>query len=181
MLEGPINQAGELYSRWRATLDSEEIEVISVEADYRINLEPGVTLEVLNPPRDPIGGSRQEENNNGLVLRLVHGQVSFFFAADIEALAENYLVKQGGTLNSAVLKVGHHGSSSSTTALFLDRVRPSVAVISAGESNPYGHPSQEVLARLEEVVGEGGVYRTDRDGRIEFISDGQELWVKTQP
>ena len=168
VLEGPINQAGELYSRWRATLDSEEIEVISVEADYRINLEPGVTLEVLNPPRDPIGGSRQEENNNGLVLRLVHGQLSFFFAADIEALAENYLVKQGGTLNSAVLKVGHHGSSSSTTALFLDRVRPSVAVISAGESNPYGHPSQEVLARLEEVVGEGGC--TGRTGTEESSS-----------
>ena len=158
----------------------EEIEVLSVQAAYRINLEPGVTLEVLNPPRDPIGGSWQEENNNGLVLRLVHGQVSFLLAADIEAMAENYLVRQGATLASAVLKVGHHGSSTSTTAPFLERVRPTVAVISAGESNRYGHPSQGVLARLAEVVGDGRVYRTDRDGRIEFISDGTNLWVETQ-
>ena len=180
VLEGANNQVGELYPRWRAALDREQVEVIPVQAAYRINLEPGVTLEVLNPRRDPIGGSWQEENNNGLVLRLVHGQVSFLLAADIEAIAENYLVRQGATLESAVLKVGHHGSSTSTTAPFLGSVRPTVAVISAGESNRYGHPSQEVLARLVEVVGEGGVYCTDRDGRIEFISDGQNLWIKTQ-
>ena len=161
-------------------MDREQIEVIPVQAAYRINLEPGLTLEVLNPPRDPIGGSWKEENNNGLVLRLVHGQVSFLLAADIEAMAENYLVGQGAPLASVVLKVGHHGSSTSTTSPFLDRVRPTVVVISAGESNPYGHPSQEVLARLVEVVGDGRVYRTDRDGRIEFISDGHNLWVETQ-
>ena len=180
VLQGANNQDGELYPRWRATLDREQIEVIQVQAAYRINLEPGVTLEILNPPRDPIGGSWQEENNNSLVLRLVHGQVSFLLAADIESMAENYLVRQGATLGSSVLKVGHHGSSTSTTALFLNKVRPTVSVISAGESNRYGHPSQEVLARLVEVLGDGGVYRTDRDGRIEFISDGQKLWVKTQ-
>ena len=118
VLEGPNNQVGELYPRWRAALDREQIEVIPVQAAYRINLEPGVTLEVLNPGRDPIGGSWQDGNNNGLVLRLVHGQVSFLLAADIEAIAENYLVGQGAILESAVLKVGHHGSSTSTTAPF---------------------------------------------------------------
>ena len=94
-------------------------------------------------------------------------------------MAENYLLGQSANLDSAVLKVWHHGSSTSTTAAFLDRVRPAAAVISAGESNRYGHPSQEVLARLVAVVGDREVYRTDRDGRIEFISDGQNLWVKT--
>ena len=180
VLEGANNQVGELYPRWRAALDREQIEVIQVQTAYRIDLEPGVTLEVLNPPRDPIGGSWQEKNNNGLVLRLVHGRISFLLAADIEAMAEDYLVRHGATLDSAVLKVGHHGSSTSTTALFLDRVRPTAAVISAGESNRYGHPSEVVLARLVEVVGEEGVYRTDEDGSIEFISDGHNLWVKTQ-
>ena len=180
VLEGANNQVGELYPRWRAALDREQIEVIQVHTAYRINLEPGVTLEVLNPPRDPIGGSWQEQNNNGLVLRLVHGRISFLLAADIEAMAENYLVRHGATLDSAVLKVGHHGSSTSTTARFLGDVRPTVTVISAGESNRYGHPSEEVLARLVEVVGEEGVYRTDEDGSIEFISDGHNLWVNTQ-
>ena len=180
VLEGANNQVAELYPRWRATLDREQIEVIPVQAAYHINLEPGVTLEVLNPPRDPIGGSWQEENNNGLVLRLVHGEISFLLAADIEAMAENYLLRKGATLDSAVLKVGHHGSSTSTTSPFLRRVNPKAVVISAGESNRYGHPSQEVEARLEELVGVGGVYRTDRDGTIEFISDGHNLWVETQ-
>ena len=179
VLQGENNQVGALYPRWRATLDRERIDVIPVQAAYRINLEPGVTLEVLSPPRNPIGGSWQEGNNNGLVLRLVHGRVSFLLAADIEAMAENYLLGQSANLDSAVLKVGHHGSSTSTTAAFLDRVRPAAAVISAGESNRYGHPSQEVLARLVAVVGDREMYRTDRDGRIEFISDGQNLWVKT--
>ena len=180
VLEGADNRGGEQYARWRATLEREQIEVIPVRAAYRINLDPGVTLEVLNPPIDPIGGSWQERNNNGLVLRLVYGQVSFLLAADIEGLAEAYLLGQGATLDSVVLKVGHHGSSTSTTAPFLRAVSPTVAVISTGESNRFGHPSQEVLARLEEVVGDGGLYRTDRDGTIEFISDGESLWVKTQ-
>ncbi|PKB84157.1 MAG: DNA internalization-related competence protein ComEC/Rec2 [SAR202 cluster bacterium Io17-Chloro-G9] len=180
VLEGRNNQAGELLPRWRAALDREQIDVITVQSAYRIELEPGTTLEVLNPPRDPIGGAWKEANNNGLVLRLVYGQVSFLLAADIEALAENYLVGQSDTLDSAVLKAGHHGSSTSTTPPFLSRVNPMVAVISAGESNRFGHPSQEVLDRLVEVVGEEGVYRTDTDGRIEFISDGQRLWVRTQ-
>ena len=180
VLEGADNRVGEQYARWRATLDRERIDVIAVRAAYRINLDPGVTLEVLNPPIDPIGGSWQEGNDNSLVLRLVYGQVSFLLTADIEGPAEAYLLGQGATLDSVVLKVGHHGSSTSTAAPFLRAVSPTVAVISAGESNRFGHPSQEVLARLEDVVGDGGLYRTDRDGTIEFISDGESLWVTTQ-
>ena len=110
----------------------------------------------------------------------MYGQVSFLLTADIEGPAEAYLLGQGATLDSVVLKVGHHGSSTSTAAPFLRAVSPTVAVISAGESNRFGHPSQEVLARLEDVVGDGGLYRTDRDGTIEFISDGESLWVTTQ-
>jgi competence protein ComEC len=75
------------------------------------------------------------------------------------------------------LKVAHHGSETSTTSQFLAIVNPEVAVISVGADNPFGHPSSEVVARLINSVGEANVYRTDEDGTIELISDGERLWV----
>jgi competence protein ComEC len=81
-------------------------------------------------------------------------------------------------LKSTVLKVSHHGSKTSTTSQFLAAVAPEVAVISVGEDNPFGHPSPEVVERLIDRLGEDNVYRTDEDGTIEFITDGEKLWVK---
>jgi competence protein ComEC len=78
-----------------------------------------------------------------------------------------------------VLKVGHSGSKTSTTPEFLAEVSPGAAVISVGE-NSYGHPSGEVLNRLEEKLGAGNIFRTDQQGTIEFITDGERLWVKTR-
>ena len=79
-----------------------------------------------------------------------------------------------------VLKVSHHGSKTSTTLQFLAAVDPEVAVISVGAGNPFGHPSPEVLARLADRLGEGNVYRTDDDGTIEFITDGENLWARSE-
>ena len=78
----------------------------------------------------------------------------------------------------SVSKVAHHGSKTSTTPQFLAAVDPEVAVISVGADNTFGHPSPEVLERLIARVGEDNVYRTDEDGTIEFITDGEKLWVK---
>jgi competence protein ComEC len=76
--------------------------------------------------------------------------------------------------------VAHHGSKTSTTPQFLAAVDPEVAVISAGADNPFGHPSPEVMGRLEDRLGEDKVYRTDKDGTIEFITDGEKLWVEME-
>jgi competence protein ComEC len=76
-----------------------------------------------------------------------------------------------------VLKVAHHGSDTSTTDEFLNVLMPQIAVISVGE-NDFGHPTQEVLDRLAGRLGAANIYRTDEDGTIEFITDGQRLWVK---
>ena len=181
VLTGPDGQTSPMYPRWQAALQREKLDVVPVWQPYRIDLEPGISLEVVNPPPEPIGGTWEEENNNSLVLRLVYGRVSFLLAADIEAEAEDYLVGHAPPLASVVLKVPHHGSKTSTTQGFLDHVDPTVAVISSGETNRYGHPHQEVVARLEEAVGVEGLYRTARDGSIEFISDGRNLWVKIHP
>jgi competence protein ComEC len=171
-----------LYPQWVTVLERRQLRVIPMSAGYRIMLEPGVVLEVLNPPPIPFRGSESDDNNNGVVLRLVYGDVRFLLAADIEALAEEHLVRHIPDLESEVLKVAHHGSKTSTTAGFLQRVSPSYAVISAGAENRYGHPHAQVMARLSEQSAAGGrrIYQTAQQGSIEFISDGQRFWVKTQ-
>ncbi len=79
-----------------------------------------------------------------------------------------------------MLKAAHHGSKTSSTADFVDAVAPAAAVISVGESNSFGHPNDEVLGRLIRQTGRENLYRTDRDGQVEFVTDGLELWVNTE-
>jgi len=95
---------------------------------------------------------------------------------DVEARVERALVRSGLYLHSTVLKLGHHGSPSSSIQAFLDAVGPQVAVIPVGEDNKFGHPSGEVLARLEGML----VYRTDEDGAVTITSDGHRLWIETE-
>ena len=113
------------------------------------------------------------------MLRLVHGSVSFLLTADIEAEAERRLFREETPLRSSVLKVGHHGSKTSTTPGFLSEVSPAAAVTSAGVDNRFGHPHVEVVERLVAAVGGPRGYLTADRGYIEFISDGERLWVKT--
>jgi competence protein ComEC len=94
--------------------------------------------------------------------------------------AEFELIAQRADLASTVLKVAHCGSDTSTTPEFLSAVNPQIAVISVGEDNPYGHPSPEVMARLEDRIGSESIYRTDKQGTIEFITDGERLWVEVR-
>ena len=82
-------------------------------------------------------------------------------------------------MRSTVLKAAHHGSDTSTTSQFLVAVDPEVAVICVGADNTFGHPSPDVMDRLIDTMGENNVYRTDEEGTIEFITDGEKLWVKT--
>ena len=180
ILSGPENPQSTMYPQWRSMLDRENATEILAQAGQQVVLEPGVSLQVLNPPDQPAGESAKDQNNNGVVLRLVHNDVSFLLAADIEAPAENRLVRSGPAIDSAVLKVAHHGSRTSTIPAFLAKANPSVAVISVGAANRFGHPRPEILERLTEAIGEDSIFRTDLDGTVEFISDGQALWVKTE-
>ena len=103
--------------------------------------------------------------------RLADGRV--LLAADIEELAEQWLVEIGRDLGTDVLVVPRHGSKSSSTVEFIAAVDPLVAVVPVG-GNAYGHPSEEVLARYSEV----SLYRTDEDGEVVVTSDGERLWVR---
>src|SRR2546421_362557 len=119
--------------------------------------------------------SRRSRNDEAVVLRIEYGLVSFLLASDIEAAREHALVASGAPLAATVLKVGHHGSRTSSTPDFLEAVDPAIAVISVGRRNPYGHPDPGVLERL--TAAGARVYRTDRDGAVIFETDGRTLRV----
>ena len=176
---GHLETEAALYPQWQKALERHQILPIQLSTGYRIHLDPAVSLEVLHPPEATGAGQFPDSNNNGLVLRLVYQNVSILLTADIEAEAERRLLDSSYTMKSDVLKIAHHGSKTSTTEAFLQGVQPSKAVISVGAENRFGHPHDEVLSRLRHTVGDKNIFRTDRNGNTEVISDGINLWVKT--
>jgi competence protein ComEC len=177
------------YEEWLRLLKEKDIKYTTAQAGQEIDLGEGVVIRVLNPQTPQITGTGPDldtdiENNGSLVLRLSLNRVSFLLTADIEEEAESKLVAARADLASTVLKVAHHGSKTSTTPEFLAVANPQVAVISAGD-NPFGHPSDEVLERLKEKLGSENIYltydaKTDEHHTIEFITDGERLWVRVE-
>ena len=121
----------------------------------------------------PNSDNYKEVNNYSIVIKLVHGNNSFLFTGDAEDVSEKEMMEKGFDLSADVLKVGHHGSSSSTTEEFLMKVNPQYAVICVGKDNKYGHPHKETL----DLLNKKGIkiYRTDKSGTIIAISDGESI------
>ncbi len=116
-----------------------------------------------------------DTNNSSIVLKITYGNTSFLFTGDAEREVEQTILDQGYALESTVLKVGHHGSETSTGYLFLREIMPEYAIISVGDGNTYGHPTEEVLSRLRDA--EVKTFRTDMQGDIICISDGNTVTV----
>jgi len=148
------------------------------QAGQKFNLDNGITLSVL-APRQPwlqnVSGS--DLNANSVVVRLDYGQFSMLLMGDAEDETEDRLIADGAPLQVTALKVAHHGSRHSTKDRFLRAAKPSVAIISCGAANRYGHPTQATLDRLRRL----GVtlYRTDLHGDITLTTNGQEYRVTT--
>jgi len=142
----------------------------------KIRAKAGVTLDVAGISGlflAPNSDQYDDLNNYSAVLKITFGKVSFLLTGDAEGLSEAEILKSGQDLQATVLKVGHHGSTSSTTSAFLKAVSPKYAVISVGMDNDYGHPAQGTLNRLTNAGG--SVYRTDQDGTIVATSDGETV------
>lgn len=114
-----------------------------------------------------------DTNNTSIVLRIVYGDTSFLFTGDAERDTEQAILARGTDVRSTVLKVGHHGSETSTSYLWLREVDPTYAVISVGKGNSYGHPTEAVLSRLRDA--EVTTFRTDMQGDITCTSDGKKV------
>ncbi|MBE6692785.1 MAG: MBL fold metallo-hydrolase [Ruminococcaceae bacterium] len=108
-----------------------------------------------------VNTDKNDPNNSSIVLRIVYGETSFIFAADAEREVEQAILNSGANIESTVLKVGHHGSETSTSYVWLREIMPEYAVISVGEDNTYGHPTEEVLSRLRDA--DVKTFRTDAD------------------
>jgi competence protein ComEC len=136
----------------------------------------GARIEVLAPADDY--AAAKPGNNDSLVLRISYGSRSFLLTGDMERAIEAQLLASGADLHADVLKVGHHGSRTSSIQPFLDAVSPSVALVSAGFENGFGHPHPDVLARLS--ARHAAILRTDLEGRVTARTDGRRLWFETQ-
>lgn len=147
---------------------------ILARAGTRIVLDRGVVLEILFPTQSVRGW---ETNTGSIVARLTYGEKSFLFTGDSPIAIEKYLVgKKGSALQSTVLKLGHHGSRTSSSQIFLATVDPDYAVVSAGKDNKYGHPHKEVNDLLSELKIPS-LNTADR-GTIIFKTDGIDVSVK---
>ncbi len=139
-------------------------------------LDDGAVLELLFPTETPLRDTRSDLNSNSVVARLTHGNDCFLFTGDSEEPTERALVA-AGLGQCDVLKVAHHGSNHSSSPAMLAAVKPSMAVISVGSGNRYGHPGEETMGRLEQTGA--ALYRTDLQGQITFLSDGKKIAVET--
>lgn len=141
----------------------------------RVALGDGVYLEVLFPDR--ILPPEIDTNTSSVILRVTYGGTSFLLTGDAPRAVEGYVVKTfGGALRSDVLKLGHHGSRTSSSKIFLSAVSPRYAVISAGKDNRYGHPHKEVTDALKAM--NIPALATYQKGTIVFKSDGKDVYIK---
>lgn len=140
------------------------------EGTNSINLGNDININVLSPTRSEY----ENLNNYSPVIRLEFKNNSFLFTGDAEELVENDILNNNCILSSDVIKIGHHGSSTSTSEAFIKAVNPSIAIISVGADNTYGHPNKDILSLLYQ--NKIKVYRTDIDSTIVLTSDGEKIY-----
>ena len=145
------------------------ITVPSVGDKYTLG---SATIEILGV------NSTSDANSCSIVLMITYGETKFLFTGDAEREAEQVILDSGAALAADVLKVGHHGSENSTTYPFLREIMPKYAVISVGEDNSYGHPTDNTLSRLRDA--DVKVYRTDMQGDIYCTSDGKTVTMSVE-
>lgn len=177
ILDGAQERSEPSYERFLYEAQQKQIPVVRARRGQVINVGSGVKVHVLAPVEPLMQGTRSDLNNNSVAIKITYRQASFLLAGDVEREAEMRLLLRGGNLRSAVLKVAHHGSETSSTPEFLKAVRPRIAIVSCGERNPFQHPSRETLQRLRLVGAQ--VYRTDVHGAVTVQTDGRTCWVET--
>ena len=175
VLDSGIPTSSSLYEHFLETVDDRNIPYVAAERGQTIDVDPSLRILVLSPPKNRIG---DDINTNSIVLRISYGTVNLLYTGDATTDAEEVMMKAGYPVDADVFKVGHHGSSSSSSAAFLRNVDPEVAVISLGKDNEYGHPHRETMDRL--AAAGPLVLRTDRDGTVRVMSDGVTYSVATE-
>lgn len=173
-----VESKNEIHYQLSDTAKRYNVDVEYIDYGDFIEFEDGTVLNVLFPCEEFYSNIEENTNNDSLVIKLSYGNSDFLFMADLESDAEKALMKNAD-IDSEVLKVGHHGSKSSTGKSFLKAVSPQIAVISVGKNNSYNHPHTKTTEKLENFGAE--IYRTDLNGNIVVIADKDgNVEVKTE-
>jgi competence protein ComEC len=173
VIEPPLTADTPLVDEWDRLLDEKGIVPVVVTGESTVTFSGGLSFDITCS----ISSGSGSEDLPTLVVRVDAGGAAFLLTADITAPAELDLVHRRADLRADILQVPHHGSAGSSSVTFLAVTNPAAAVVSCGLDNPYGHPAPETLARLDAAVGADHVYRTDEQGSIDFIWDGERLRV----
>jgi len=167
--------ASKAWSQVRERANAQQVKIIAMHSGRSFDFG-GAHIEILSPPADYAPGGTPK-NNDSLAMRITFGQRSFLLTGDMEKPMELRALADGRPLRADVLKVGHHGSNTSSIDPFLDAVSPSFALISDGFENSFRHPHPLVLERL--AAHHAGALRTDLQGLITARTDGRRIWIET--
>lgn len=173
ILDSGQEHTSQTFENYLNLIDRKNIPFEVAKRGQTIDLDPALDIGVLSPPATHFADDAL--NQNSIVLKVTYENVSFLFMGDAGNDAETSLLSSGYNLDADILKVGHHGSSSASSAEFLKAVSPSISVIEVGEGNEYGHPTQKTLTALQ--TSGSAIYRTDRDGSIKVTTDGEGITV----
>lgn len=175
LLEPGISKSTVTAQALEDGIDARHIPRVKASRGMWLDLGGGARLDILSPDFDVSTLPEDKANEGCVVAHLVYGDTSVLFMCDAPMDVEDHLMAFGSTtqIKSNILKVGHHGSRFSTGDAFVAEVNPSVAIISVGAHNTYGHPTQQTLDTLAAHTIE--TLRTDEEGTIEFTSDGKEF------
>lgn len=150
-------------------LKSKNIKINTATAGKNLDLGKNVRCEMIAPNNT----NYENLNNYSVVIKITYGNSKFLFTGDAEKLSEKEILSKNYDISCDVLKLGHHGSSSSSSKDFLDKASPKIAIVSCGKNNDYGHPHRETLTEMKKRNVQ--VYRTDVDGSILLVSDGKKI------
>ncbi|HSD83074.1 MAG TPA: ComEC/Rec2 family competence protein [Anaerolineae bacterium] len=171
-LTGQVHST-KIYERLLTAIRDKSIAALQVRTGTVIPFDSAVKVEVLGP--DDKAVQDDDTNDASIVIKLTYGNVSFLLTGDAELPENKAILGHGFDVRSSVLKLGHHGSRTSTNEDWLQRVQPQLGIISAGKDNSFGHPHPEVIAALEKLKIQ--YIRTDEHGTITVVTDGMTLHV----
>ncbi|OGY25902.1 MAG: hypothetical protein A2Z24_02365 [Candidatus Woykebacteria bacterium RBG_16_44_10] len=160
-----------IFSKWQAVLQESEIDPVVVNQGDKLILPDGTEIRVLSPRKE---GMNQDVNSASVVVLVSYGNFDALLTGDADQHSQPYTGNEG---HVEVFKVPHHGAKESIDQNFVATLSPEVSVISVGANNKYGHPSQNVISFLENLGSK--VYRTDKNGTTEIVSDGKSWYTRT--
>ncbi|MFH1233772.1 MAG: ComEC/Rec2 family competence protein [Patescibacteria group bacterium] len=163
------------YLAWLKLAREQKIKLTIIDRPQTIKLSNNCWMETIYPQENLLGIEMENLNNSSLVFKLVYGKTKFLFVGDLEEPIESKLLDSKVDLSADVLKVGHHGSDTSSSQKFLEKVKQQIAVIEVGKNNDFGHPNLRIIKRLERLGSQ--VLRTDQLGTIRLISDQQKVFL----